>query len=178
MRPVIETACLRERWTSPGAGSVPRLSSRSRTSFTQTHTMPQRSTGSTLKSELIRLLSLNNSIRFIKVFNFFNCFLLITMLSQSREYKFRLTLEMFTGMPLGVSAQLQINMLVRHVPGMRFVSHHCINNFNIYPLNRYGQPVWNSIRSFFLLELHGARSFFLTGYHPPVTYTPAVALES
>lgn len=34
------------------------------------------------------------------------------------EHNFRLTLEMFTGMPLAVSAQLQINFLVRHYAGM------------------------------------------------------------
>ncbi|XP_049868366.1 protein croquemort-like isoform X1 [Pectinophora gossypiella] len=33
------------------------------------------------------------------------------------EHNFRLALEMFTGMPLSVSAQLQINLLVRHVSG-------------------------------------------------------------
>ncbi|XP_059055448.1 protein croquemort-like [Achroia grisella] len=34
------------------------------------------------------------------------------------EHRFRLTLEMFTGMPLQVAAQLQINFLVRHYEGM------------------------------------------------------------
>ncbi|RVE50581.1 hypothetical protein evm_004808 [Chilo suppressalis] len=34
------------------------------------------------------------------------------------EHNFRLALEMFTGMPLAVTAQLQINLLVRHVAGI------------------------------------------------------------
>ncbi|KAL4719068.1 hypothetical protein ACJJTC_019268 [Scirpophaga incertulas] len=33
------------------------------------------------------------------------------------EHRFRLSLEMYTGMPLQVSAQLQINLLVRHIAG-------------------------------------------------------------
>jgi hypothetical protein len=37
------------------------------------------------------------------------------------EYNFRLSLEMFTGMPLQVAAQLQINLLVRHVAGLTSV---------------------------------------------------------
>ncbi|KAG6451940.1 protein croquemort [Manduca sexta] len=39
-------------------------------------------------------------------------------LDPKEEYKFRLSLEMFTGMPLSVAAQLQINLLVRHVSGI------------------------------------------------------------
>nr|QOE77894.1 cameo1 [Antheraea pernyi] len=39
-------------------------------------------------------------------------------LNPQEDYNFRLALEMFTGMPLGVTAQLQINMLVRHVTMM------------------------------------------------------------
>ncbi|CAH2077141.1 unnamed protein product, partial [Iphiclides podalirius] len=39
-------------------------------------------------------------------------------LSPTDDYKFRLALEMYTGMPLQVNAQLQINLLVRHVGGI------------------------------------------------------------
>ncbi|XP_075974432.1 protein croquemort-like [Anticarsia gemmatalis] len=39
-------------------------------------------------------------------------------LNATDDMNFRLILEMFTGMPLGVSAQLQINLLVRHVTGI------------------------------------------------------------
>lgn len=39
-------------------------------------------------------------------------------LNPTEDMKFRLALEMFTGMPLSVAAQLQINLLVRHVGGM------------------------------------------------------------
>ncbi|XP_073949908.1 protein croquemort-like [Choristoneura fumiferana] len=36
----------------------------------------------------------------------------------TEEHNFRLALEMFTGMPLSVAAQLQINLLVRHISGV------------------------------------------------------------
>ncbi|XP_028159774.1 protein croquemort-like [Ostrinia furnacalis] len=39
-------------------------------------------------------------------------------LNPTSEHNFRLSLEMFTGMPLAVAAQLQVNMLVRHVGGI------------------------------------------------------------
>ncbi|KPJ06853.1 Protein croquemort [Papilio machaon] len=39
-------------------------------------------------------------------------------LAPTDDYKFRLALEMYTGMPLQVFAQLQINLLVRYVPGI------------------------------------------------------------
>ncbi|XP_068632720.1 protein croquemort-like [Battus philenor] len=39
-------------------------------------------------------------------------------LSPNDDYKFRLSLEMYTGMPLQVYAQLQINLLVRHIGGI------------------------------------------------------------
>ncbi|KAL0831626.1 hypothetical protein ABMA28_002400 [Loxostege sticticalis] len=39
-------------------------------------------------------------------------------LNPTSEHNFRLSLEMFTGMPLAVAAQLQINLLVRHVGGI------------------------------------------------------------
>ncbi|CAK1600590.1 unnamed protein product [Parnassius mnemosyne] len=39
-------------------------------------------------------------------------------LKPSDEYNFELALEMYTGMPLLVEAQLQINLLLRHVPGI------------------------------------------------------------
>ncbi|CAH0581631.1 unnamed protein product [Chrysodeixis includens] len=43
-------------------------------------------------------------------------------INATEDMNFRLALEMFTGMPLSVAAQLQINLLVRHVP------HFSINN--------------------------------------------------
>ncbi|PZC71095.1 protein croquemort [Helicoverpa armigera] len=39
-------------------------------------------------------------------------------LNATEDMNFRLALEMFTGMPLSVAAQLQINLLVRHIPGI------------------------------------------------------------
>ncbi|CAH2266442.1 jg24407 [Pararge aegeria aegeria] len=39
-------------------------------------------------------------------------------LKPTDDMNFKLSLEMYTGMPLQVSAQLQINLLVRHVGGM------------------------------------------------------------
>ncbi|XP_050668713.1 protein croquemort-like [Leptidea sinapis] len=39
-------------------------------------------------------------------------------LRPTEDMNFRLSLEMYTGMPLNVAAQLQINLLVRHVPAM------------------------------------------------------------
>ncbi|CAH0714638.1 unnamed protein product, partial [Brenthis ino] len=39
-------------------------------------------------------------------------------LNATEDMNFQLALEMYTGMPLTVSAQLQINLLIRHEPGM------------------------------------------------------------
>lgn len=39
-------------------------------------------------------------------------------LNATEDMNFRLSLEMFTGMPLAVSAQLQINLLIRYVTGI------------------------------------------------------------
>ncbi|KAF9797566.1 hypothetical protein SFRURICE_007343 [Spodoptera frugiperda] len=43
--------------------------------------------------------------------------------SDCRDMNFRLALEMFTGMPLSVAAQLQINLLVRHISGITIILH-------------------------------------------------------
>ncbi|XP_045485858.1 protein croquemort [Pieris rapae] len=42
----------------------------------------------------------------------------ISGLNPTEDMNFRLALEMYTGMPLTVSAQLQINLLVRHIGGI------------------------------------------------------------
>lgn len=39
-------------------------------------------------------------------------------INATEDMNFRLALEMFTGMPLSVAAQLQINLLVRHISGI------------------------------------------------------------
>lgn len=39
-------------------------------------------------------------------------------LNATQDMNFKLSLEMFTGMPLGVSAQMQVNLLVRHITGI------------------------------------------------------------
>ncbi|XP_072939023.1 protein croquemort-like [Epargyreus clarus] len=44
-------------------------------------------------------------------------------LRPTQEHNFRLALEMFTGMPLSVAAQLQINLLVRHIGGITLNNH-------------------------------------------------------
>ncbi|CAK1540787.1 unnamed protein product [Leptosia nina] len=39
-------------------------------------------------------------------------------LAPDKKYNFKMAIEMNTGMPLAISAQLQANALVRHIPGM------------------------------------------------------------
>ncbi|CAB3238793.1 unnamed protein product [Arctia plantaginis] len=61
-------------------------------------------------------------------------------LNATEDMNFGLTLEMFTGMPLGVSAQLQINLLVRHYGGLT-INNQLPDNDTLVPMFWFRQEM-------------------------------------